>query len=117
MFYNEVIAVLMQYLVTRDQACLNSAIAKIEAERENPSLCDCQITVKYRTLEEVTEDITNEGSLKIRIDTPAIEYVGDPVENKFVRVKTRDQEEDTCLILRVTYMHDGLLVLVPVMPL
>lgn len=118
MFYNKTIEALQLYLVRRDLSGLNTAIASLEAERDNPSLVSTVLVLSNLTSAEIEQRITSEGSLKIRLADHALDGESDDIqEGKFLRVHASDQPEDTAMILHVTFRSAEILVLVPVMPL
>lgn len=116
MIYNDVLTHLSIYLVTRDVAALNSAIAALETERDNPTLSDTQVTLTM-TCAEIEQGIHNDGSLKVRLLAEGQTVSGAVEEGKFFRVLGSDQPEDTCMILKATFVSDNVVVFVPIAPL
>lgn len=102
---------IQQYMVNRDIDALEELISILQEEVKEPSMQQAILTLKMPQ-EDVERALMEEDYLKLPIisvdsDVPVL-------EDKLIRIMCKDQQENTCLILKVGHLDDSYIKLFPI---
>lgn len=102
---------IQQYMVNRDTEALEQLISLLQDEVADPSIQAAVLTLKM-SQEDVERAIMEEDYLKL----PVVSVDADvPVhEDKLIRIMCKNQQEGSCMILKVGHLDDNYIKLFPI---
>lgn len=102
---------MQRYMVTGDRSMLDQIIQLVGSELSDPTLQKCVISLDSMTAYEANVKLAEEHYLKV----PTTDFTdSDPiVVGKWVRVMAVDQQENTCMLLKVAHLDAKNILLVP----
>lgn len=102
---------IQQYMVNRDTEALEELISLLQDEVKDPSIQEAVLTLRM-TQEDVERAITENDYLKLPVASVDADVLVH--EDKLIRVMCKDQQEGSCLILKVGHLDDSYIKLFPI---